>query len=38
MMTFYAAIGSYRIKTVDGRKQPYIQKLGKLHPMRRLTA
>jgi hypothetical protein len=33
MMTFYAAIGSYRIKTVDGHKQPYIQKLGKLHPI-----
>ena len=31
MMTFYAAIGSYRIKTRDGHKVPYIQKLGKLH-------
>ena len=31
MMTFYAAIGSYRIKVRDGHKVPYIQKLGKLH-------
>ena len=33
MMTFYAAIGSYRIRTEDGRKVAYIQKLGKLHPI-----
>ncbi len=33
MMTFYAAVGSYRIKTEDGHKVPYIQKLGKLHPI-----
>ena len=33
MMTFYAAIGSYKIKMVDGQKRPYIQKLGKLHPI-----
>ena len=31
MMTFYAAVGSYRIKNQNGRKVPYIQKLGKLH-------
>ena len=31
MMTFYAAVGSYRTKKVDGRKMPYIQKLGRLH-------
>lgn len=33
MMTFYAAVGSYRIKTEDGHKVPYILKLGKLHPI-----
>ena len=33
MMTFYAAVGSYRIKTEDGHKVPYIQKLGKLYPI-----
>ncbi len=33
MMTFYSAIGSYRIKNEDGRKIPYIQRLGKLHPI-----
>lgn len=33
MMTFYAAIGSYRIKTEEGHKVPYIQKLGKLYPI-----
>lgn len=33
MMTFYAAIGSYRIRNEDGRKVAYIQKLGKLHPI-----
>ena len=33
MMTFYSAIGSYRIKNVDGHKMPYIQRLGKLHPI-----
>ena len=31
MMTFYAAVGSYRTKKVNGRKMPYIQKLGRLH-------
>lgn len=31
MMTFYTAIGSYRIKTRDGHKVPLIQRLGKLH-------
>ena len=33
MMTFYAAIGSYRIRTENGHKVAYIQKLGKLHPI-----
>lgn len=33
MMTFYAAIGTYRIKNEDGHKVPYIQKLGKLYPI-----
>ena len=33
MMTFYSAIGSYRIKNQNGRKVPYIQRLGKLHPI-----
>lgn len=33
MMTFYAAIGSYRIKNEEGHKVPYIQKLGKLYPI-----
>jgi len=33
MMTFYAAIGSYRIRKENGRKVAYIQKLGKLHPI-----
>ena len=31
MMTFYAAVGSYRIENRDGHKAPYIQKLGKLY-------
>ena len=33
MMTFYSAIGSYRIKNQNGQKVPYIQRLGKLHPI-----
>lgn len=33
MMTFYAAVGSYRIKVEDNHKVPYIQKLGKLYPI-----
>lgn len=33
MMTFYAAVGCYRIKNEDGHTVPYIQKLGKLHPL-----
>ena len=33
MMTFYAAVGRYRIRVEDGHKVPYIQKLGKLHPI-----
>jgi len=33
MMTFYAAVGSYRIKKTNGRKVPYIQRLGKYHPV-----
>ena len=33
MMTFYAAVGSYRIRKEDGRLVPYIQKLGRLHPI-----
>ena len=31
MMSFYSAVGSYRIKNTDGHKVPYIQRLGKLH-------
>ena len=33
MMTFYAAAGRYRVKREDGHTIPYIQKLGKLHPV-----
>lgn len=33
MMTFYAAVGCYRVKEENGRKVPYIQKLGKLNPI-----
>lgn len=33
MMTFYSAVGSYRLKTNQGHKVPYIQKLGALHPI-----
>lgn len=33
MMTFYAAVGGYRIKNEHGHKVPYIQKLGKLYPI-----
>ncbi len=33
MMTFYSAVGVYRIEEEDGRKVPYIQKLGKYHPI-----
>ena len=33
MITFYAALGSYSIKTVNGRKAPYILKSGMLHPI-----
>lgn len=33
MMTFYAAVGRYRIENRDGHKVPYIQKLGKLYPV-----
>ena len=33
MITFYAAVGSYRIKTQNGSKMPFIQKLGKLYPI-----
>ena len=33
MMTFYAAVGRYRIRMEDGHKVPYIQKLGKLNPI-----
>jgi len=31
MMTFYAAVGCYRIRNEEGHSVPYIQKLGKLH-------
>lgn len=31
MITFYAAIGCYRIVNEEGRKTAYIQKLGKYH-------
>lgn len=33
MITFYAAVGCYRIRKEGGRKTAYIQKLGKLHPI-----
>ena len=33
MMTFYAAVGSYRIRKENGRLVPHIQKLGRLHPI-----
>ena len=33
MMTFYTAIGTCRIQTEDNMKIPYIQKLGRLHPI-----
>lgn len=33
MMTFYTATGSYRMQKEYDRKVPYIQKLGKLHPI-----
>ena len=33
MMTFYAAVGTYRIITENGKKMPYIQQMGKLHPI-----
>lgn len=31
MMTFYAAVGSYKIRMENGYHVPYIQKLGKMH-------
>lgn len=33
MMKFYAAVGTYRIRKEKGWDSPYIQKLGKLHPI-----
>lgn len=33
MMTFYCAVGCYRLKIEQGHKVPYIQKLGVLHPI-----
>ena len=33
MMTFYAAAGSYQIRNEDGKKMPYIMRLGKLQPV-----
>ena len=33
MMTFYSAAGSYRLKRENGGRRPYIQRLGKLHPI-----
>lgn len=33
MMTFYAAAGSYQLKEENNRKMPYIQRLGRLHPI-----
>lgn len=33
MMTFYAAAGSYQIREEDGKKMPYIMRLGKLQPV-----
>lgn len=33
MMTFYSAVGCYRIREENGRNVPYIQKLGKLYPL-----
>ena len=33
MMTFYAAAGSYQIREENGKKMPYIMRLGKLQPV-----
>lgn len=33
MMTFYAAAGSYQIRTENGKNMPYIMRLGKLQPV-----
>lgn len=33
MMKFYAAVGCYKIKKKGGSYQPFIQSLGKLHPI-----
>ena len=33
MMTFYAAAGSYQIRSEDGKNMPYIMRLGKLQPV-----
>ena len=33
MMTFYAAAGSYQIRTEDGKDMPYIMRLGNLQPV-----
>ena len=32
-MTFYAAAGSYQIREENGKKMPYIMRLGKLQPV-----
>lgn len=33
MMTFYAAVGSYKLQTEDGRQMPYILRMGRLEPI-----
>ena len=33
MMTFYAAAGSYQIRTEDGKDMPYIMRRGKIQPV-----
>lgn len=33
MMTFYAAAGSYQIRSEDGKNMPYIMRQGKLQPV-----
>jgi hypothetical protein len=33
MMTFYSAAGSYQLREENGKKKPYIQRLGCLYPI-----
>ena len=32
-MTFYTAVGSYKMQTENGRKMPYILRMGRLEPI-----